>query len=390
MFHQAGLNDRGTSSARGRARIICDESPVGDPLAGTIRAAMKRADFEFELPPHLIAQRPAERRSASRLLVLDGQTGSFEDRLIVDLPGLLRRNDLLVFNDTRVVPARAFGHKPTGGRVEILLERVTGRTMAWVHLRSSKTVRKDGLIDLPGGHRARLLERDDDLFLLQFTCEVFSFFEAHGQLPLPPYISRDVEPSDQERYQTIFARDRGAVAAPTAGLHFDQELLGRIQERGVATAFITLHVGSGTFAPVREEDLDAHRMHREFYKVPQSTCDAIDAARSAGGRIVAVGTTVVRSLESAALQGAVAPALLKPFQGETQLFIRPGFRFKVVDAMVTNFHLPGSTLLVLCSAFAGRENLLSAYRHAIDAKYRFFSYGDAMFLTPAGGVRERA
>ena len=349
-----------------------------------MRAVMKRDDFEFELPKHLIAQTPAARRSASRLLVLDGLTGGSEDRQFTDLPDLLRPGDLLVFNDTKVVPARAFGHKPTGGQVEILLERATGRRTAWVHLRASKTVRKDGMIDLPGGHRARLLDRDDDLFLLEFTCEIFGFFEAHGRLPLPPYISREVDAADQERYQTIFARDRGAVAAPTAGLHFDEDLLARIKERGAGSAFVTLHVGSGTFAPVREQDLDAHRMHREYMMVPAATCLAIESTRRAGGRVVAVGTTVVRSLETAAAKGPLAQ-----FEGDTQLFIRPGFRFKVVDAMVTNFHLPGSTLLMLCSAFVGLENLLNAYRHAIDAQYRFFSYGDAMLLTPRGDALER-
>ena len=349
-----------------------------------MRAAMKRADFEFDLPKHLIAQTPAAQRSASRLLVLDGESGDCQDRQFVDLPGLLQPGDLLIFNDTRVVPARAFGRKPSGGQVEILLERVTGQRTAWVHMRASKVVRKDGIIDLPGGHRARLLERDDDLFLLEFTCEVFGFFEAHGRLPLPPYISRDVEAADEERYQTIFARDRGAVAAPTAGLHFDQEILGRLRERGVATAFITLHVGSGTFAPVREQDLDSHRMHREYLKVSAETCAAVASARRAGGRVVAVGTTVVRSLESAAASGALAP-----FEGDTRMFIRPGYRFRVVDALVTNFHLPGSTLLMLCAAFAGREALLNAYRHAIDAGYRFFSYGDAMFMTPRGDALQR-
>jgi S-adenosylmethionine:tRNA ribosyltransferase-isomerase len=240
------------------------------------------------------------------------------------------------------------------------------------------------LIDLPGGHRARLIDRDDDLFLLQFSCEVFGFFEVHGRLPLPPYITREVEACDQDRYQTIFARDRGAVAAPTAGLHFDEDLLARLNKRGIGSAFVTLHVGSGTFAPVREQDLDSHRMHREYFKVSPAACEAIESTRRAGGRIVAVGTTVVRSLESAAAAGRLAP-----FEGDTQLFIRPGFRFKVVDAMVTNFHLPGSTLLMLCSAFVGLDNLLNAYRHAIDAEYRFFSYGDAMFLTPRAGALER-
>ncbi len=349
-----------------------------------MRAAMQRADFEFELPGHLIAQTPAARRSASRLLCLDGQGGRLDDRQFTDLLTLLQPGDLLVCNDTRVVPARVFGTKSSGGRVEMLLERVVATERAWVHLRASKTLRPGGAMLLPGGHSARLIERDDDLFLMEFSCPVFDFFESHGRMPLPPYITRAPDAADQERYQTVYARERGAVAAPTAGLHFDEALFGALAAIGVGRAFVTLHVGAGTFAPVREQDLDAHRMHREYYSVPAETCAAIQATRAAGGRIVAVGTTVVRSLESASAGG-----VLSAQQGDTQLFIRPGYRFRSIDALITNFHLPGSTLLMLCAALVGRDNLLRAYRHAIDAEYRFFSYGDAMFLTPGHDALER-
>lgn len=350
-------------------------SPAG--LAATMRAAMQRADFEFDLPKRLIAQTPAERRSASRLLCLDGPTGRFEDRQFTDLVSLLQLGDLLVFNDTRVVPARVFGTKSSGGRVEVLLERVVDSMRAWVHLRASKAVRPAGVVLLPGGNSARLIERDEDLFLLEFSSPVFDFFEAHGRIPLPPYITREPTTADLHRYQTVYANERGAVAAPTAGLHFDPELLAALAARGVASAFVTLHVGAGTFAPVREQDLDAHRMHREYYRVPAETVTAVQATRAAGGRVIAVGTTAVRSLESASATGALVAQ-----QGDTRLFIRPGYQFRSVDALITNFHLPGSTLMMLCAALVGRENLLRAYQHAIGAEYRFFSYGDAMFLTP--------
>ncbi len=358
-----------------------------------MRAAMQRADFEFDLPPHLIAKTPAAQRSASRLLRLDGQNGEFRDLQFRDLPSLLEPGDLLVFNDTRVVPARAFGAKPSGGRVEILLERVAGDGRAWVHLRASKAVKPGAEIVLPGAHRARCIERDDDLFLLEFDTEVLDFFERHGRLPLPPYIDREVEPADHERYQTVYARAPGAIAAPTAGLHFDEATFAALEQRGVRRAFVTLHVGAGTFAPVREQDIETHRMHSEYCSVPAETCDAIAAARRAGKRVVAVGTTVVRTLESAALAQANSgqgDGGLAPFSGDTCLFVRPGFRFRVVDAMVTNFHLSGSTLLMLCAAFVGREPLLAAYRHAVAAQYRFFSYGDAMFLTPSAAAKAAA
>ncbi len=354
---------------------------------------MLRTDFHFELPKELIAQRPATHRSASRLLVLDGTSGSLSDRQFRDLPSLLNPNDLLVFNDTRVIAARIYGRKESGGRVEILLERALSARTALVHLRASKGLRQGAVVRLPGGEIARMLERRSDLFLLQFSCDVIPFFEARGEMPLPPYITRAPEGADRERYQTVYARAPGAIAAPTAGLHFDADIFGALALRQVRHAFVTLHVGAGTFAPVRTDDIDAHEMHEEYLEVPEAACAAINAARAAGGRVIAVGTTVVRSLEAAAgadrgteaatpgPAGAGRPGLA-PYRGATRIFIKPGHRFRVVDAMVTNFHLPESTLLMLCSAFVGREALLAAYAHAVRARYRFFSYGDAMFLIP--------
>jgi S-adenosylmethionine:tRNA ribosyltransferase-isomerase len=356
---------------------------------------MRRTDFHFDLPGELIAQRPAEQRSTSRLLALDEQ-GAHRDLAFRDLPSLLNAGDVLVFNDTRVVPARVHGKKHTGGRIEILLERALDEHRALVHAKASKGLSMNASISLPGGHTARMLGREDDLFLLEFSCAVLPFFEAHGEMPLPPYIARMPDGSDRERYQTVYARERGAVAAPTAGLHFDAALFAALEARGVKRAFLTLHVGAGTFQPMRVDDIDEHRMHSERLAVPEAACDAINVARAAGARVVAVGTTVVRSLEAAAAETAAAEtaarpedggALLRPFAGETRLFIKPGYRFRVVDAMVTNFHLPESTLLILCAAFVGREPLLAAYAHAVRARYRFFSYGDAMFLRAGAGAR---
>jgi S-adenosylmethionine:tRNA ribosyltransferase-isomerase len=299
----------------------------------------------------------------------------------------LNPHDLLVFNDTRVIPARVFGVKESGGRVEILLERRLTADTALVHLRASKGLRTDAVVKLPGGHTAAMIDRQGDLFHLRFSGDVAAFFEAHGEVPLPPYIGRKAETADRERYQTVYARIPGAVAAPTAGLHFDAETFAALLARQIRHAFVTLHVGAGTFQPVRVDDIDGHEMHEEYLDVPEATCDAIHAARAAGGRVIAVGTTVVRSLETAAARGAGA---LAPFAGATRIFIKPGHRFRAVDAMVTNFHLPESTLLMLCSAFVGREALLAAYAHAVRARYRFFSYGDAMFLTPSSSALDRA
>ena len=338
---------------------------------------MRRADFHFDLPPELIAAAPSPQRSGSRLLTLQAPAGTLRDLAFTDLPSLLSPGDLLVFNDTRVVPARIHGRKASGGRVELLLERAIGARRALVHARASKGLRAGMEVGLPGGITVRAVGREGDLYLLEFPVDVLPFFEQYGEMPLPPYIARPAEAADRERYQTVYAKNPGAVAAPTAGLHFDAPLLAALAAAGVRQAFVTLHVGAGTFQPLRVDDIDAHVMHAERVSVSAATCAAIAATRAAGGRVVAVGTTVVRSLEAAAAGGALAP-----LEGETRMFIRPGYRFRVVDALLTNFHLPESTLLMLCAALVGREALLAAYAHAIRARYRFFSYGDAMFLTP--------
>ena len=355
---------------------------------GRILKNMLRTDFHFELPKELIAQRPTEVRSGSRLLTLDGLTGAFADRQFRDLPSLLDPRDLLVFNDTRVIPARAFGVKDSGGRVELLLERALTANTALVHVRASKGLREGAAVKLAGEHSALMLGRENELFVLRFSCDVLEFFQTHGEIPLPPYIGRSAEQTDRERYQTVYARSLGAVAAPTAGLHFDDAIFADLRSRRIAHAFVTLHVGAGTFAPMRSDDIDQHQMHSEYLEVPLRTAEAINAARGAGGRVIAVGTTVVRSLETAA--ATKGGSEMAPYQGSTRIFIKPGHRFRAVDAMITNFHLPESTLLMLCSAFVGREALLAAYAHAVRARYRFFSYGDAMFLTPSHCAREIA
>lgn len=354
---------------------------------------MLRTDFHFELPRELIALKPTAERSGSRLLTLDGKSGVFEDREFRDLPSLVDARDLLVFNDTRVIPARAFGVKDSGGRVELLLERATGRDMALVHVRASKGLKQGALVRLADNQTATMLRREDELFVLKFSCAVLEFFQAHGQIPLPPYIDRAPEDFDRDRYQTVYARSLGAVAAPTAGLHFDEGIFAALRARQVAHAFVTLHVGAGTFAPMRAADIDRHEMHSEYVDVPEATCAAINRTREQGGRVIAVGTTVVRSLETAAGAPALnttAPNSIAPYRAATRIFIKPGYGFRAVDAMLTNFHLPESTLLMLCSAFVGREALLAAYAHAVQARYRFFSYGDAMFLTPSPAARAPA
>jgi S-adenosylmethionine:tRNA ribosyltransferase-isomerase len=334
---------------------------------------MRRADFAYELPVELIAQRPAIERSGSRLLHV--AHARLEDLRFTDLPALLRAGDLLVFNDTRVIPARVIGAKPTGGQVEILLERVLEGRRILAHAHASKPLRSDVPVALPGGAQARYIGRREDLFELELSTDPLPYFQQYGSMPLPPYIARDAEADDAARYQTVYAREPGAVAAPTAGLHFDAAMLARLQAMGVNTAYVTLHVGAGTFQPVRVDNLDEHRMHAERVSVSAEVCAAVERTRATGGRVVAVGTTVVRSLESAAQEGR-----LVPFAGETRLFITPGFRFCVVDALLTNFHLPESTLLMLVCAFGGYDAVMQAYRHAVAARYRFFSYGDAMFL----------
>lgn len=347
---------------------------------------MRRADFHYELPEELIAQQPLADRPASRLLVVDGQAGDWRDAWFRDLGALLAPGDLLVLNDTRVIPARAFGRKDSGGRIELLVERLVGERGAIAQLRASKTPAPGTKLQFEGGAvaivRARA-GRDGDLFDLAFDRPVLPWLEAFGHMPLPPYIRRGDAALDRERYQTVFGRESGAVAAPTAGLHFDTAILAELTQRGIATTMVTLHVGAGTFQPVRTEDPRTHRLHAERVTVGEAACAAVTRTRAAGGRIVAVGTTVVRSLEAAASGGD-----LEPFEGETELFILPGYRFRIVDAMLTNFHLPESSLLMLVCAFAGRETVLGAYRHAVAARYRFFSYGDAMLVTPAAGAME--
>jgi S-adenosylmethionine:tRNA ribosyltransferase-isomerase len=342
---------------------------------------VRRADFHYDLPDSQIAQQPLAERSASRMLTLDGATGKLADRQVRDFPSLLRAGDLLVFNDTRVIPARLYAMKESGGRVEIMLERPLHGYTALVHARASKPLRPDMPLMSRGG-TLRTIEKRADLWVIELPEAPLSFFERYGQMPLPPYIRREPDAADANRYQSVFARRQGAVAAPTASLHFDESLLAMIDAQGVERAFITLHVGAGTFQPVRSETVGAHVMHAEFVEVSAATCDQIAATRARGGRVIAVGTTVVRALESAAGEGGLAP-----FVGDSALFIVPGYRFRVIDAMLTNFHLPESTLLMLVSAFAGRETVLGAYQHAVASGYRFFSYGDAMYVTPAPGAR---
>ena len=344
---------------------------------------MRRSDFHYELPDALIARHPAPERSGSRLLHLDGRDGSLVDRRFRDLPGLLRPGDLLVFNDTCVVPARLLGHKAgSGGRVEVMLERLLGGRRALVQLRASKPPRAGSVIRFDDATVLTVTGRDDEFWTVEFDAEdAHGVFERLGETPLPPYVARPAEAADRERYQTVYAREPGAVAAPTAGLHFDAATLEACRAAGAQTAYVTLHVGAGTFQPVRVDDVARHRMHAEACEVLAATCAAVAAARTRGGRVIAVGTTAVRSLESAAEDG-----FLRPLVAETRLFITPGWKFRVVDAMVTNFHLPESTLLMLVSAFAGREHVLRAYAHAVAQRYRFFSYGDAMFVEPTPEV----
>ncbi len=341
---------------------------------------MKKSDFHYDLPPGLIAQAPLPERSASRLLVVPPAPAPFADRVVRDLPQLLRAGDLLVFNDTRVIQARVFGRKQSGGKVEILVERLLPGNEARVQLGASKPSRAGTRIVLDGGGEAEVLGREGEFYRLRFDVSgaLDEWLQVAGRLPLPPYIQRTPDAADAARYQTVFAREPGAVAAPTAGLHFDESLLDALHARGVEFGHVTLHVGAGTFQPVRVDDLGEHRMHSEWIKVGARLVEQVRAARARGGRVVAVGTTVVRALESA-LGG---DGELRPLSGETAIFILPGYRIRSVDALLTNFHLPESTLLMMVSAFAGRERILEAYAHAVRERYRFFSYGDAMLLFP--------
>jgi len=340
---------------------------------------LKKSDFHFELPPELIAQTPLAERSASRLLVVDAARGRLEDRRFTDLVELLSPGDLLVFNDTRVLPARLYGRKESGGAVEILIERITGAHEARAQLGVSKKPKVGGRILLDDGSAASVIGRDGEFFLLRFEAvePLEKLLLKLGHMPLPPYIHRDADVVDSERYQTVYAREAGAVAAPTAGLHFDKPLLDAFAARGIDSGYVTLHVGAGTFQPVRNERVEDHVMHREWLNVGAELVKKIRHARAKGGSVVAVGTTIVRALETATHVGE-----LQPFAGETQIFIFPGYRISSIDALITNFHLPESTLLMLVSAFGGRETMLDAYRHAVDQRYRFFSYGDAMLIWP--------
>ncbi len=334
------------------------------------------SDFDYELPVELIAQTPAATRASSRLLHVDA-AGGLHDSQFACLTQLLKPNDLLVFNDTRVIQARLFGQKATGGKVEVLIERITASNEALAHIKASKSPGPGSALRLADAVDATVLGRADDLFILKFDAPVLDILELHGTVPLPPYIHHQPDAQDQQRYQTVYARAPGAVAAPTAGLHFDEAMFEQLEQLGVQRTFVTLHVGAGTFQPVRDGDLAKHVMHAEWYTVPDSTIQAIARARALGGRVIAVGTTSVRALESAA---KLDPTLTQSQSGDTRLFIQPGFEYKVVDAMITNFHLPQSTLLMLVSAFIGLEPMKHAYQHAIQERYRFFSYGDAMFL----------
>jgi S-adenosylmethionine:tRNA ribosyltransferase-isomerase len=340
---------------------------------------LKKSDFHFDLPPELIAQVPLATRSASRLLVVDAAHDRLEDRRFTDLVELLRDGDLLVFNDTRVLPARLFGRKESGGAVEILIERIIGAHDVLAQLGVSKKPKAGARIVFEDASTATVLARDDAFFTLRFDADqpLEKILAKLGRMPLPPYIHRAAEAFDDERYQTVFARESGAVAAPTAGLHFDQPLLDALAARGVDSGYVTLHVGAGTFQPVRSERIEDHVMHREWLNVGAELVEKIRRTRERKGRVIAVGTTVVRALESATREGGLAP-----FAGETQIFIFPGYRVTSIDALITNFHLPESTLLMLVSAFAGRKRMLAAYQHAVAERYRFFSYGDAMLIWP--------
>ena len=337
-------------------------------------APMFISDFDYELPTELIARYPAADRRGSRMLCVGDDVA---DRSFAELPSQLRDGDLLIFNDTRVIKARLAARKDTGGKAEVLVERIESDRSALVHIRASKSPKPGTRLTIEGGAEAEVTGRDGELYAVRFSVDILSYLDAHGEVPLPPYLERDAEESDVERYQTVYARDPGAVAAPTAGLHFDNEMLEETREAGVRHAHVTLHVGAGTFQNLRDEHVEENRLHSERVEVTQDCVDAVANARAAGGRVIAVGTTSVRSLECASASGE-----LQPFNGETDMFILPGYEFRSVDAMITNFHLPQSSLLMLVAAFSGKDRILAAYEHAVREKYRFFSYGDAMFLTP--------
>lgn len=343
---------------------------------------MKLKDFHYDLPPELIANYPTPERTASRLLCLDGATGELTHSQFTDVINLIEPGDLLVMNNTRVIPARLFGHKESGGKIEILIERLLGEHKVLAHVRASKTPKANSKFILENEIVVTVIAKQNDLYELEFPAEksVLEILRTIGHMPLPPYIQRSDELSDQERYQTVYAKHPGAVAAPTAGLHFDEKLLQQLKDKGVEFAFVTLHVGAGTFQPVRVENITEHVMHAEYIEVSAEVCEKVKQAKKNGKRIIAVGTTSVRCLETAAQSGEI-----KPYSGDTKIFIYPGFKFHCVDALITNFHLPESTLLMLICAFAGYGNVMTAYREAVAKQYRFFSYGDAMWLFASGG-----
>ena len=348
------------------------------------------SDFHFDLPDELIARYPTQQRTASRLLSLNGATGEYQDQHFTDLLEHINPGDLLIFNNTRVIPARVYGRKASGGKIEMLVERVLDEHRCLAHIRSSKSPKEgaelffgEDKLGEGNGFKATMVARHDTLFELYFTAEqaLFELLQQAGHMPLPPYIDRPDEDADQERYQTVYSKVLGAVAAPTAGLHFDNDTLQKLAEKGVDTAFVTLHVGAGTFQPVRVTTIEDHKMHSEYAEVSQEVVDKILATKANGKRVICVGTTSVRSIESAAQQAEKEGKLIAPFYSDTAIFLHPGKSFRIVDALVTNFHLPESTLIMLVSAFAGYKNCMQAYQHAVEAKYRFFSYGDAMFIT---------
>ncbi len=346
---------------------------------------MRTQDFDFYLPDTLIAQHPTSTRNASKLLYLNGQSGVLEDKLFVDFPDFLHAGDLLVFNDTRVIKARLFGTKTTGGQVEVLVERVLDDHHVLAHIRASRAPKVSSMLRLANAFDAKVIGRDDDLFHVQFLGDiaVLDLLERYGALPLPPYITHNADAQDDERYQTVYAKHAGAIAAPTAGLHFDETVLNALTAKGVKIAYVTLHVGAGTFQPVRVDNIKDHKMHSEIYHISAETVAAIKTAKQVGSNVIAVGTTSLRALESAAqktLNEGKTDAIIEAGSAETSIFITPGFDFKIVDKLLTNFHLPKSTLLMLVSAFAGFDAIKQAYAHAIQKEYRFFSYGDAMFL----------
>ncbi len=339
---------------------------------------MQVKDFHFDLPDELIASFPLAERSASRLLQVDGDSGELTHRQFTDVLELIQPGDLMIFNNTRVIPARLFGQKASGGKVEVLIERVLDKKRALAHVRSSRSPKPGTLLTLEGGVEATMVARHENLFELAFEIEgsLINVLETYGHMPLPPYMKREDQLSDRERYQTVYNEKPGAVAAPTAGLHFDDALLAKLEAKGVKKAFVTLHVGAGTFQPVKVDNIEDHVMHSEYIEVSAEVCELVKETRANGGKVIAVGTTSVRSLESASQSGEI-----QPFFGDSDIFIFPGYRFQSVDAMITNFHLPESTLLMLVSAFSGYEHMMNAYREAVTQRYRFFSYGDAMFLT---------